>query len=216
MPRFVWLTAVAVEAATLEEAGTILDETYGCEGWNATAVDAIAVWTPGGDPHEILEDDERVGDRSCTIANCTCPPGLVERGGFRSSCPEHGTGLEARQTVEGRVDEAIFRIRDSDADFLTADSVAMWASSTEAEAQAGIDRWIVAKATHLAVNISPAGQPQRNLHYVALCGADRREGVSLAVWAPHTVTCPRCIAVEHAKGATVEVARAENGLEARA
>ena len=89
MPRFVWLTALAVEAATLEEASAILAETYGCEQWNATAVDAIAVWTPGGDPHEILDDDERVGD-------CTCPPGLVERGGFRSDCPEHGIGIGER------------------------------------------------------------------------------------------------------------------------
>jgi hypothetical protein len=118
-------------------------------------------------------------------------------------------------SVTERVDEAIFRIREQDADFITADSVSMWAGCSEEEAQAGIDRWLVRRTTHRAVNLSRPEQPRRNLHYVALCGAEHRDGVSLSVWRGAEVSCPRCIAIEHAEGATPDAARSRIGGGAR-
>jgi hypothetical protein len=82
MPRFIWLTAIAVDAPTIEEANAILEEAYGTDCWNETPHDAISVWSPAGEPTDIEEDaHERV---------CTCPPDLVARGGFRGGCPVHG------------------------------------------------------------------------------------------------------------------------------
>lgn len=45
---------------------------------------AAAITLDTADVREIVDSPEPV---------CICPPGLVERGGFRSSCPVHGGRL---------------------------------------------------------------------------------------------------------------------------
>jgi hypothetical protein len=56
-------------------------------GITEVALGALRIWA-GGAPQIDLEgypwpDEEKDGPA------CICPPGLVERGGFRSGCPVH-------------------------------------------------------------------------------------------------------------------------------
>lgn len=40
----------------------------------------------------LLPAEEEAELDACYVKpECTCPPGLVKRGGFRGSCPVHGT-----------------------------------------------------------------------------------------------------------------------------
>ena len=77
--RFVWTTSVAVEAATVEEAHQLIEDQWGHDGswWGLS--EGVAVYKPSGPHDDVIEADDE--------PDCICPPDLVERGGFRGSCP---------------------------------------------------------------------------------------------------------------------------------
>jgi len=85
MTRFVFRSAVAIEAPTIEDAYVLMGQTFDtdCE-WVELAPN-VEVFSPDPEPEDVQEDEP--------AAVCICWPGLVERGGWRSSCPEHGTGV---------------------------------------------------------------------------------------------------------------------------
>lgn len=97
MPRFIWRSHVAVEAATREGALEIVETAFPTEDWYPSLHDHVMVWLPIGEPDDVVADDPEPDDGEEDDAPepaCTCPPGLVERGGFRSDCPAHGVTAE--------------------------------------------------------------------------------------------------------------------------
>lgn len=80
--RYIWISAIAVDADTVDAATEIIENVWAGDQWEEVAP-SVQVWTPAGPPDEAEEPDAGPA--------CNCPPrAIVDRGGVRGSCPVHG------------------------------------------------------------------------------------------------------------------------------
>lgn len=91
--RFVWTVSLGVQADTLTDAEQLLGDLLGADAdeWH-DVVEHVAIYPPCGPPDDVVEPDDG--------PDCTCPPDLRARGGFRSSCPACGNGGYHDDTTE--------------------------------------------------------------------------------------------------------------------
>ncbi|MCA1570998.1 MAG: hypothetical protein LC798_11895 [Chloroflexi bacterium] len=83
--RFVWTVSLGVQADTLADAEQVLSDLFDNDSDDWTEVsERVALYPCDGPPDDVVDDDDG--------PVCTCPPELVARGGFRSSCPACGNG----------------------------------------------------------------------------------------------------------------------------
>lgn len=81
--RFIFASAVAIEAATIEDAYALMEPLWEHDcAWHEIAPH-VEVYAPGADPDDVEEPDDGPA--------CICPPDLVERGGFKGGCRVHAT-----------------------------------------------------------------------------------------------------------------------------
>ena len=82
--RFVWTVSLGVEADSLTDAEKVLSALFADDGDWTEVAEHVAIYPCDGPPDDVVDlDDGPV---------CTCPPELVARGGFQSSCPACGNG----------------------------------------------------------------------------------------------------------------------------